>query len=223
MPITRVRGKQLDELSGDDLRAMVAGYARVVVDLGTGDGRFAYHYAKAHPDAFVIAIDPVRENMREFSARASGKPARGGLPNILYAVASVEMLPPELCGLAGELHVVLPWGSLMRGLVLGDEVVLGGVASLLKTRGTARIVLNTRIFEDPVPLEARDLPEVTPAYVRERLAPRVHACGLVLREAREFTADEVAALPSTWAKRLSHRTPPPSVLIVLERERDDAG
>lgn len=36
---------------------------------------------------------------------------------------------------------------------------------------------------------------------------------VVVTDARFMSADEVAALPTTWAKRLSHRSPPRSVYV----------
>ena len=127
---------------------MRAPYAGVTIDVGAGDGRFAYRYAEAHPERFVVGMDAVAENMAELSAKAARKPGRGGLANVLYVVASIECV-------ADEIFVTLPWGSLMRGLIVGDDV-LGGVASLARDGATLRIVLNTRIFDDPVPLDVRD-------------------------------------------------------------------
>ena len=63
-----VRGKQTLDVTAPQLTAALAGYASVTVDLGAGDGAFAYRYARAHSERYVIAIDPVRENLREYSA-----------------------------------------------------------------------------------------------------------------------------------------------------------
>lgn len=208
-----VRGKHTEPIDAPELAALVAQYDGVTLDLGAGDGRFAYRYAREHAGRFVIAIDPVAENMREMSARAARKPARGGLPNVLYAVASVELLPDELRGVASEIFVTLPWGSLMRGIILAESVVLDGIASLAREGAELRIVLNVRIFDEPVPADLRDLPEVTPDYTRHTLAPAYARHGLEIRSSRWMDADEVAAISTTWAKRLSHRAPPRSVLI----------
>jgi 16S rRNA (adenine(1408)-N(1))-methyltransferase len=209
-----VRGKALSEMTREQLEALTAAYGGVAIDLGAGDGRAAYRRAIERPRELVIAIEPVRENVRELSAKAAKKPERGGAPNALYAVASIEQLPPELRGIADEIFVTLPWGSLMRGIMLGDGVVLGGIASLGRQGAAVRMALNTRIFDDPVPLDVRDLPELSPDYARQTLAPAFAAAGLRIDEARWMEAEEVAALGTTWAKRLSHRSPPRSLLIV---------
>lgn len=211
-----VRGKQTSEFDPPAFAALRAPYADVTIDIGAGDGRFAYRYALAHADRFVVGVDPVAENMRELSAKAARKPERGGLANVLYAVASIEHVPTELRGIADEIFVTLPWGSLMRGIILADDAVLGGLASLAHEGAALHIVLNTRIFDDPVPLDVRDLPDVTPDYVREMLAPAMARHGIAVTETRFMDADEVAAIETTWAKRLSHRAPPRSVFIAAE-------
>ncbi|MDP9238194.1 MAG: class I SAM-dependent methyltransferase [Chloroflexota bacterium] len=208
-----VRGKVTEEMSGAALEERMRPYAGVTVDLGAGDGRFAYRYAAAHPDRLVIAVDPVRENLREMSARAARKPERGGGANALFVVASIEQAPPELRGVADEIYVTLPWGSLMRGLILGQDAIMAAIASMGRDGAALRIVLNTRIFDDPVPIEVRDLPEVTPDYVRDPLIEAYARHRIDIREARWMYADEVAAIGTTWGKRLSHRAPPRSVLI----------
>jgi 16S rRNA (adenine(1408)-N(1))-methyltransferase len=207
------RGRAADDISREHLLALVAPYGGVTLDVGAGDGAWAYRYAAAHPERFVIALDPVRENMREWSAKAGRKPAKGGMSNVVFAVGGVESPPEELRGVADEIMVTLPWGSLMRGLILGEDAVLAGLASFASEGASLRVVLNTRIFDDPVPVEAQNLPELTPEYALETLAPAYARHGIEITAARWMDADEVAAIGTTWAKRLSHRTPPRSVLI----------
>lgn len=208
-----VRGKAVEEMTGDALRALAAAYDSVTIDVGAGDGRFAYRYAQAHPRRLVIALEPVRESVREMSSKAARRAERGGLANVLYVAGSIERVPAELRGAANEIFVTLPWGSLMRGLILGEATVLAGVASLGAPGAAVRIVLNTRIFDEPLPAEAQGLPEVTPDYVRAELTEPYAAAGLCIERVEWMSASEVGALDTTWAKRLSHRAPPRSVVV----------
>lgn len=212
-----VRGRTLAEIGGERLRALIGGRP-VTVDLGAGDAAFAYRYARAHPERFVIAVDPVRENMREQSARAAKKPERGGIDNLACIVATAEAMPTDLRGIADEVFVTLPWGSLMRGIILGEDAIIAGVTSVCAPGARVRIVLNTRIFDDPVPVEARDLPEVTPEYARETIAPALRRHGLRMVQADWMDPDDVTRLDTSWAKRLSQRRPPRSVVIEATRE-----
>jgi 16S rRNA (adenine(1408)-N(1))-methyltransferase len=217
--LTVVTGKKISTLTRDQLDARIAPYAEVLVDLGAGDGRSAYVHAREHAEHFVVAIDPVQENLREFSAKAARKVERGGAPNVIYIVASIEQLPAELDTIGHEVRITLPWGSLMRGILLGDALVLGNIARLTRAGARVRITLNTRIFDDPVPVDVRDLPEPTPEYAEEALATAFARAALRLDVARWMAPEEVAALGTTWAKRLSHRAPPRSLYLEAVKNR----
>jgi 16S rRNA (adenine(1408)-N(1))-methyltransferase len=110
----------------------------------------------------------------------------------------------------------------MRGIILGDAQVLAAIASFGAPGARVRIVLNTRIFDDPVPIEVRDLPEVTPDYVRETITSAFEAAGMRIERADWMDADEVATLGTSWAKRLSHRRPPRSVVIDATVVKEEA-
>jgi 16S rRNA (adenine(1408)-N(1))-methyltransferase len=213
-----VRGKQAAEMSRDELMEIVARYDGVTLDLGTGEGHAVYRGALKQPRRLFIGVDPVRKQMREVSAKAAKKPERAGAPNALFVVASAEQMPAELGGVADAVTVTLPWGSLMRGIILGDDEVLRAIAGVAREGAEVRIILNTRIFDDPVPIEAQHLPEVTSAYVESHLRAPFDAAGLRIVDARWFEAEEMMAIETTWAKRLSHRAPPRSVLIRAIRE-----
>jgi 16S rRNA (adenine(1408)-N(1))-methyltransferase len=198
------------EIGADELRALIEPYARVVADVGTGDGRLPYALAREDPSAFFVGIDATRENLREMSHRASRKPARGGLPNVAYVVADAERPPPELHGTAHEVHVVLPWGRLMVGLLLAEPVVLGGLARLARPGADLHVILNGEVWSDPVPVDARDLPEPTVAYVEDVLAPAyAERAGIAIEGVRDMPPDAAHAIPSTWAKKLRHGRPAP--------------
>jgi len=101
-------------------------------------------------------------------------------------------MPRELERVADEIFVTLPSGSLMRGILLGDEMLVGGIASLGRKGAKMKIVLNTRHFDDSVPHEARGLPDVTPLYTRDIIAAAFAAKGVRIDKARWMETDEVA-------------------------------
>lgn len=141
-------GKKTLEISAEELYARIINYKQVLVDVGTGDGQFVYRWAVSHPDIFCIGLDAVAENMREVSARTLKKPARGGLSNALFVVASAELLPAELSDIADVVTINFPWGSLLRALVTPQPEILRAIASMAK-RGTKLIVLlNYSVFKD---------------------------------------------------------------------------
>jgi len=210
-----VEGKRRREMDAAELadRIAAAGAGRVVIDMGTGDGRFAYSYAGAHPDAFVVGVDAIAERLEELSFKASRKPAKGGRANVLFVRASVEDPPAELRGLADEVHVLLPWGALLVGTMLADPAVMGGLGALAKPDGASlTVVFNAEVWEDSTPKDMAELPAVTVEYVEQVVAPRYAGFGIVVDDVHEMGEAEIKALSTTWARKLAHGRHPKFVL-----------
>lgn len=199
-----VRGREVVELDAAAASELFGGYDSVVVDVGTGDGRFAYALAKDDPARLVVGLDSVKENLEEVSRRARHKPAKGGLPNVVFVWARAEEPPAELQGRASAIQVILPWGRLMAGLAVGLPDILCGLRALGRPGVALRVVLNAEIWGDPVPIEVRDLPEVTPTYVLDVLAPRYERAEIRVERVWHLDRSEVTAVRSTWSKKLQH-------------------
>jgi 16S rRNA (adenine(1408)-N(1))-methyltransferase len=208
-----LHGKEIRPLDAAAFRAQIAPYARVALDLGTGDGRYVYRQAQAHPDTFYVGVDATRENLAEYSAKIGKKPSRGGLPNVLYVLASAEALPPEFTGLADHITINFPWGSLMAGLIRGDQALLASIARAARPGATLDIYLNTAVFADPIPLDVLGLPEVTLDYVQTELVPRYAAVGIRITAAQLVGKEVMAGIPSLWARRLAFGKAPQTVYI----------
>ena len=87
--------------------SLIARSDRVVVDLGTGDGRAVLRRAAAEPSALVIGIDAAASAMAEASRRAD----RRGPTNALFLAAGVEALSASpLAGRADLVTVTVPVG-----------------------------------------------------------------------------------------------------------------
>jgi 16S rRNA (adenine(1408)-N(1))-methyltransferase len=211
MTLTRVIGKDRTEpFEAVALTELRAHYETTAVDVGTGDGRFAYHLASTDPTRLVIGVDALDEPMGEIAAKAARKPARGGRSNLLLVRASIEMLPPELHGVADEVSVQLPWGSLLEGIVLARDDVLGGLAALCRPGARLTVTLNGEIWLDSTPARYENLPSPTPEYVSEVVAAGLTRVGFRFGTARYATAAEAKSLPTTWSRRLGHGRAHPS-------------
>jgi 16S rRNA (adenine(1408)-N(1))-methyltransferase len=205
MTITRVVGKgRTERLDGEAFAALRSAYPVVAVDVGTGDGRFAYQLASDDPHRFVVGVDALAEPMGERAATALRKPARGGRPNLVFVHAAVEALPAELHAIADEVYVQLPWGALLEGIVGAREDVLRGLAALCRSGARVVVTLNGEIWVESTPARYEDLPVPTPEYVADVVAAGFAAVGIELEPARYATAAEAKQLPTTWARRLAH-------------------
>jgi tRNA G46 methylase TrmB len=87
-------------LDAPALACILDPFVRVLVDLGTGDGRFVDLIARRDPGCLAIGIDACREPLIERSRRA---PA-----NALYLIANALTLPDALDGVATRITVNFP-------------------------------------------------------------------------------------------------------------------
>jgi 16S rRNA (adenine(1408)-N(1))-methyltransferase len=198
--VRQVVGKATRDLSASDFAQLRRGYRRVVLDVGTGDGKHVLAQARRCPDALVIGLDASADAMRAVSARAAGKPARGGVPNAVFVWASVEQLPREIAGV-DEVHVLMPWGSLLRALVQPDLGVLDAVARTCSPGARFLVTLNLHAWRPPVPEVGSD-PEPTPESALAQLAPEWAGAGWRLESAEYLGVWEIADLATSWTKRL---------------------
>ena len=136
--------------------------------------------------------------MAESSLRAARPERRGGLRNALFVVAAADRPPAELTGIAAELAVTMPWGSLLRGALANDDArdAATGIAALVAPGGTVRVLVS---------IDPRDRLAVPPltADAAPGLATRWCCHGLTLAAFEPADAAVIAATGSSWARRLA--------------------
>jgi 16S rRNA (adenine(1408)-N(1))-methyltransferase len=150
-------------------------------------------------------------------AEASRRASRRGPPNALFVVAAAEQIPPELHGVAGELTILFPWGSLLRGVLALDDAAAasGGIASLVAPGGVATAILSIEDRDGLGNLPPLDAPDACAALRR-----RWRGHGLTVCDLRPATTEEIAGTGSTWAKRLAAGRGRTAWLIDLRRDGD---
>jgi 16S rRNA (adenine(1408)-N(1))-methyltransferase len=188
----------------------------VVVDIGTGDGRYVYRSARANPGKFYIGIDVQAKALEKISERIHRKPERGGLPNVLFVQAPVEELPPELDQVADEIHIHFPWGSLLRSMAIGDKDVLGGLRRIAARGAWLEIVIGIDEARDAAEVARLELPPLTEEYVRSTLVPRYDMAGFKIEESGISSHAEWPHIETTWAKRLRDNTRRRLLFIIAE-------
>jgi 16S rRNA (adenine(1408)-N(1))-methyltransferase len=87
--------------------------------------------AREFPTALVIGVDTNASALREVSRRAARPAHKGGLPNALFIEADAARALRELRGCVHELRIMLPWGSLLRLVLEGEQEFADAVAGSL--------------------------------------------------------------------------------------------
>lgn len=178
--------------------------AGVIIDIGTGDGKFAYKLAREYPDRFIVGIDPYHKGLAEVSRKIYKKPAKGGAPNALYVLANADELPDELNGVANQVFINFPWGSLLKWVVTADEKFWGGIRRISQKGARIDVIFGYTDEYEPHKIEMQGLPALTLEHIQHILAPALEKLFFEMTAIEMLTNDALKTFPSGWAKRLSY-------------------
>jgi 16S rRNA (adenine(1408)-N(1))-methyltransferase len=142
-------------------------------------------------------VDAAADNLREASDRAHRQPARGGVSNLAFVAAGANDLPGDLAGIADEVTVVLPWGSLLQVVLLADPPFVGKLLAVLKPVG--RLEMLVSVAESDVGAGKIDFDEEK----ARALAGEYDKLGLKAEEIRMADERDVERLGSSWGRRLA--------------------
>jgi 16S rRNA (adenine(1408)-N(1))-methyltransferase len=174
----------------------------VVVDIGTGDGRFAYRMAAENPRKFYIGIDANAKPLEKISMKATRKSSKGGLANVLFVQAALENLPEELNETADEIHIHFPWGSLLRAVALGDEHALASLRRIGAPECLLEIIIGVDEERDKTEIERLGLPRFSEEYIQKTLIPKYEAARFQITESGVLNPSEWSRLETSWARKL---------------------
>ena len=191
-----IRGKHAVGGDPTTLARQSAGYPYILIDLGTGDGRFVRHVAATAPGTFAIGIDLCAANLR---AAAQRTPANAG-----YLVAGAYALPRELHGLATHVTINFPWGDLLTGLLAQDARLPGALAALARPGARLDVRLNGGALAEA---------GWTLAAAGPAVAQGLRRAGFAIAPPRLLDARELRACPTTWAHRLAFGRDPRALYL----------
>ena len=191
-----IQGKKSLAIDFNNWKDRITTYDRILLDLGTGDGRYARSLATAHPDWFIVGADSCRENLHEHS--------RIKLPNLLFVIASAQQLPDEFAGLFSHITINFPWGSLLESLLAGDPQLMSGIKSISRPHALLRLRLNGgALAEAGKTLEAGT----------DRIFYNLFQAGWQVKTPVTMDADALKSFPSTWARRLAFGRDPRAMML----------
>lgn len=191
-----IRGRTSLELDLNGLTKRLANYNQVILDLGTGDGRYVRSLAERYADRFVIGVDACRENLHKHS--------QAQLPNMLFVIASAQELPWELTGLISQVDINFPWGSLLRSLLSGDPDLMRGLERISRPTASLDLRLNGGALAEA---------GTTLASGVEAIRDNLLRAGWQVRDPVAMDAEALRRFPSTWARRLAFGRDPRAVTI----------
>ena len=196
-----IRGRRSHNIGFIELSERLADYNQIAFDLGTGDGRFVRCMAEKQKNTFFIGVDACRENLR---ANSLAK-----LPNALFVIASAQTLPLELNGLASQININFPWGSLLESLLNNDVSLIQRLLLITRPSAKLQIHLNGEALS-------------TAGWMLEAGADQIetnlNAAGWTTKSHLYMNSHTLRSTPTTWAKRLAFGRDPRAIGLSLQRK-----
>jgi 16S rRNA (adenine(1408)-N(1))-methyltransferase len=193
-----VVGNKIKEMKGEEFLKLAESYPNVEIDLGTGDGRFPYKNALLDKDTLFIGVDPSEKQLQIFSKKA----VREKVQNLLYLVASFEMLPKELTRVSNKVHVILPWGTLLENIVKPTKDCVNILGELLRVNGVLEIILGYAPEFEPSETKRLSLPPISLGMINDVIIPTFESNYFKIEEFFEMSKEQLANIETTWAKKL---------------------
>ena len=212
-----VVGNKLLELSTEALQQKKDKYNDIEIDLGTGNGRYVYKKALDDLSNLYIGIDPVEKQLRKYSRKA----VRKDLENVLFVLASAEMLPKELKNTASKLNIFLPWGSLLDYVANFNPKIINEIKQLLKPNGRLRILFGYNKGQEPTETERLNLEKLTAKYLENELLPQYKKAGFKILECKKLNKKELGEFETSWSKKLKYGKPRSMFILKMQRTAND--
>ena len=200
-----IRGRMSHTIGFIEFSERLADYKQITLDLGTGDGRFVRCMAQKQKDTFFIGVDACRENLR---ANSQIK-----LPNAMFVIASAQALPFELNGLASQITINFPWGSLLESLLNNDASLIDGLLSITRLCVELDLYLNG---------EALKTAGWTLETGADQIENNLNASGWKTKSRSWMNAPVLRSIPTTWAKRLAFGRDPRAIRVTFRREWNES-
>jgi 16S rRNA (adenine(1408)-N(1))-methyltransferase len=170
--------------------------------VGTGDGRFVYRSALREPEKFFIGIDANAGGLGKISEKIYRRQEKGGAPNALFLQAAAEDLPDELTGIADEVRVQFPWGSLLGAVARGEELTLIELRKIMRPNAKLIVLIGFDPDRDRAELNRLGVSDLSAAYIEEELRARYQAAGLAVESVEILSPSAWPEIESSWARKL---------------------
>ncbi len=210
----RVVGKKIEPLEDNWFDQYKDTAEKLLIDIGTGDGRFILDAAREHPEWLCIGIDAAAENMQKNAGKASAKPKKGGLPNVLFLRGAAENLPGPFAGKADMVTVNYPWGSLMRIVSEPDLDNMKKIRDLCKPGAELTVFLNYYVFEDREYMERLGFSDIAKPAENEDLPEIYKQAGFQINKSEIFAGDP--PFRTMWGRHLVRGSNRTTLLIEAE-------
>jgi 16S rRNA (adenine(1408)-N(1))-methyltransferase len=189
-------GKKV-KIPPNQIKEILNKFETIVLDIGTGDGRFIYKSALKQPKTLFIGMDPLTSQMSAYSSKINRKK----LDNTLLVIGSIENIPTDLFSYVDKIYINLPWGSLLEKIIKAENTHIREINSLLKQNGEVEIIFGYDPEHEPTEVQRLELPSIISKKDVEKLLSNFKEY-FEITELSRLSKNELGKIDTTWAKKL---------------------
>jgi len=194
--------KDKEVIDFDSIKSLLKGYSKVIIDLGTGNGKFVYEEAIKNQDIFYIGIDPIGDNIIEYYKKKKKKFKSYNLKNLIFVISAIQDIDEDLFNIADEIYINFPWGSLLEGVVKGDSELLKNIYSLAKAGRNIHLTFTYSSIYEVGEIERRDLPALSLEYIDTILRDKFMTSGINVIDYGYLEESKLKSFGTLWSKRI---------------------
>ena len=121
---------------------------------------------------------------------------------MFYVQSAVEDLPLELSGVAAEIHINFPWGSLLGAVAGANAVGLAGLRRICLPGAMMEVLTGIDPERDATEIKRLGLPALTLDYIDQELSSRYRDAGFEIIQRELLAGSTLSQFKSSWSKRL---------------------
>lgn len=190
-------GKEI-QIDNETFLSKINSYGKRVIDLGTGQGSFAYFNALENKDCFYVGLDSCKESMKRYAV----KQYKNKIENLMYVVMNAQNIDCVMENKFSEVYVNLPWGSLLQGIFKEELGIINSISKISKSGCKIHICFSYDEKFEKNEIEKRELPILDEQYFEFQFKDIYMNYGIVIENVQYVVKDELN-FKSKWMKVLT--------------------
>ena len=207
-----IKGDKKQEIDKKSFENLCKKFEKVILDIGTGDGRFVFENALKDGKNLYVGMDPAEQQLKIFSKKVNRK----RLSNSLFVLGSIENTPPELFSVIDRIFINLPWGTLLEKIIKSENSSVKNLHDLLKEGGEMEVIFGYLPELEPSETRRLDLPKISGELDVQKIFSSFKKHFTVI-EMQRLSKKDLGKLETTWAKKLKFGNDRDIYKIVLKK------
>jgi 16S rRNA (adenine(1408)-N(1))-methyltransferase len=117
-------------------------------------------------------------------------------------LANIEDLPAELNGIANQVFINFPWGTLLKGIISVEDKTWDSIKKICQKGAIIDVLLGYDDAFEKKEVKEWNLPKLDIGYIKNQMTFDLLERGFKLKKVGQVFKEELKVYPSSWARKL---------------------